>query len=238
VRIEPDAVARSIARLDGVQPDGTGLDEALQLVVDETSRLFTVDGAGLLLLDEDGVLRYMAASDEPGRMLETLQEQIGEGPCIDAYLDDAPVTAADLAADQRWPRVGRLAVEHGVRAVLGVPVDLRVGPVGTLDVYSVAAHQWDQSEVRAIQAYARVIASLLRSAADAHTKGRAADQLQLALDHRVVIEQAKGILMERGRIDAQAAFGLLRNHARSTRRPLAQVARAVVDGERLPGLTS
>jgi GAF domain-containing protein len=236
VPVDPDDLADSIGRLDGIAPTA-GLDDALELVVTEAVGLFPVDGSGLLLLGEGGALHYVNASDEPGRMLETLQEQTGEGPCIDAFLDDRPVEAVDLLSDARWPRMGRLAAEHGIRAVLGIPVDLRGGPVGTLNLYATRPHRWDDAEVAAIRAYGRVVASLLRSAADAHVKGRAAEQLGHALQHRVRIEQAKGILMERRRLDAQAAFDLLRGYARSTRRPLGEIARLVTSGASLPGLT-
>jgi GAF domain-containing protein len=228
--IDSDSLARSVARLEGVDPVDTGLDAALELAVSETDDVFEVDGAGLMLLGEDGVLRYLAASDEPGRMLETLQEQFGEGPCVDAFLEDEPVLADNLAADPRWPSVGPLAAGHGVHAVLGVPVDLRDGPVGTLNVYSAQQHRWDQSDVAAIRAYTRVIASLLRTAVRAHVSGKAATQLQHALDHRSLIEQAKGVIMERRGLDQQAAFELLRARARSSRRRLDDVAREVVGG--------
>ena len=228
--IDPDALARSVARLEGVDPVDTGLDAALELAVAETDDVFQVDGAGLMLLGGDGVLRYQAASDEPGRMLEALQEQFGEGPCVDAFLDDAPVLADNLAADPRWPSVGPLAARHGVHAVLGLPVDLPDGPVGTLNVYAAQPHRWDQADVAGIQAYSRVIASLLRTAVRAHVSGKAAAQLQHALDQRSLVEQAKGVIMERRGLDQQAAFEVLRAQARSTRRRLHDVAREVVQG--------
>ena len=225
--IDPDALAKSVARLEGVDPVDTGLDAALELAVSETDDVFSVDGAGLMLLSEDGSLRYVTASDEPGRMLESLQEQFGEGPCVDAFLDDAPVLAGDMGADPRWPSVGPLAAGHGVHAVLGVPVDLREGPVGTLNVYAAQPHTWDKVDIAAIQAYTRVIASLLRAAVRAHVSGKAAGQLQRALDHRSLVEQAKGVIMERRGLDQQAAFELLRAQARSTRRRLHDVAAEV-----------
>jgi GAF domain-containing protein len=233
--IDGDALAMSVARLEGVDPVDTGLDAALELAVSETDDVFDVDGAGLMLLSEDGVLRYTVASDEPGRMLEALQEQFGEGPCVDAFLEDAPVLAGDMGADLRWPSVGPLAAGHGVRAVLGVPVGLREGPVGTLNVYAAAPHRWGEADIAAIQAYTRVIASLLRTAVRAHVQGKAATQLQHALDHRSLIEQAKGVIMERRGLDQQAAFELLRSQARSTRRRLDEVARQVVRGAHLSG---
>src|SRR5918992_3080331 len=218
--IDSDALAKSMARLEGVDPVDTGLDTALELAVSETDQLFEVDGAGLMLLGEDGSLRYVASSDEPGRMLESLQEQFGEGPCVDAFLEDAPVLAEAMAADPRWPSVGPLAAGHGVHAVLGVPINLREGPVGTLNVYAARPHTWDEADIAGIQAYTRVIASLLRTAVRAHVSGKAARQLQHALDHRSLIEQAKGVVMQRRGIDQQAAFDLLRAQARSSRRRL------------------
>jgi GAF domain-containing protein len=235
VPIDPDALAESVANLEGVDPADAGLDDALELVAKEADELFSVDGAGIMLLGEGNVLRYVAASDQPGRMLEALHEHTGEGPCIDAFLDDRPVAARDLAVDARWPSIGPLAADHGIRAVLGVPIDLRKGPVGTLNVYAAEPHAFDEDDLTAIQAYARVAASLLRAAVRAHVEGRAATQLQHALDHRVLIEQAKGVVMERRKLDEKAAFELLRTHARSARMPLDEVARQVVRGERLTG---
>src|SRR4029453_5672092 len=159
--IDPEALAKSVARLEGVDPADTGLDAALELAVAETDDLFDVAAAGLMLVDGDGALRFPAASDEPGGMLEALQEQFGEGPCVDAFLKGAPVLADDLAADPRWPSVGPLAAGHGVRAVLGVPIDLRDGPMGTLNVYAAHPRRWDDSEGAAIPADPRVMGSLL-----------------------------------------------------------------------------
>jgi len=152
VPIDPDALAESVARLGGVDPVDAGLDDALELAAKETDDLFAVDGAGIMLLGEGGVLRYVAASDEPGQMLEALHEHTGEGPCIDAFLDDQPVVTADMAADPRWPSIGPLAADHGIRAVLGVPIDLREGPVGTLNVYATKPYHFGEDHLDAIRA--------------------------------------------------------------------------------------
>ena len=85
-----------------------------------------------------------------------------------------------------------------------------------------------------MQAYAGLVASLLSAAVTAQVKGRLADQLQAALEHRWLIEQAKGVLMGRERLDAQTAFERLRGAARSSTRRLADVAKDVTDGQRLP----
>ncbi|HZC99011.1 MAG TPA: GAF and ANTAR domain-containing protein [Actinomycetes bacterium] len=231
--IDPEALTSSIAGLAELSAAGEGLGRALELVVEETNRMFAVDGAGLMLLAQGDVLRYVAASDDRGRLLEKIHVEVGEGPCMDAFDDDRPAVAADVARDQRWPSFGRLAGQHDIAGVLGVPVGLESGPVGTLNVYSTESHDWDEGEIEAMQAYARVVASVLRTAVDAHLQGKVAEQLKYALDHRVVIEQAKGVLMEREGLDQGAAFELLRHRARARRERVVDVARRIVAGEPL-----
>jgi GAF domain-containing protein len=233
VPINPDALASSISGLAQLTADdGGGLERALEHVVEETSRIFSVDGAGLLLLAEGDVLRYVVASSERGRIVETLQEQVDEGPCVDAFEQGGPVAAADVASDPRWPLFGPLAARHGVHALMGVPVVLE-GAVGTLNVYSSDRHDWDDGEVEAIQAYARILASVLRSSIEAHLQGKVTEQLRYALDRRILIEQAKGILMEREGLDSGAAFERIRGRARSNRERVIDVARRLVAGEPL-----
>jgi hypothetical protein len=125
-------------------------------------------------------------------------------------------------------------VEVRIRLGLSVPVDLGGGPIGTLDVYAVDPRGWDLSEVSALQAYAGVVANLLGAAAKAQLRGALADQLQVALDSRGLIERAKGALMERERLDDQEAFTHLRRAARSSGRRLTDVAREVAAGQPLP----
>jgi GAF domain-containing protein len=120
-----------------------------------------------------------------------------------------------------------------VLAAVSVPVELEGGPIGTLDIYSAKPREWDNSEVSALQAYAGIVASLLGAAVAAQATGRLAEQLQAALEHRGLIERAKGILMARDDIDAATAFERLRSAARSSRRPLAEVVREVIAGKSL-----
>jgi hypothetical protein len=113
---------------------------------------------------------------------------------------------------------------EGICAALSAPVEVDGSAIGTLDIYSSAPWDWDDSEMTALQTYAGVVASLLTAAVTAQVKGRLADQLQAALAHRWLIEQAKGMVMARERLDAQAAFERLRRAARSSGRRLADVA--------------
>ena len=117
---------------------------------------------------------------------------------------------------------------------LNVPVHVGGGPVGTLDVYLTAPRRWDDSEVAALHAYAGLVASLLVAAVTARVTGRLADQLRAAFEHRLLIEQAVKILVDREGLDAQAALVWLGAAARSSGYPLIQMARAVVGGAPLP----
>ena len=117
---------------------------------------------------------------------------------------------------------------------LNVPVQVGDGPVGSLDVYLTAPRRWDDSEVAALHAYAGLVASLLVAAVTAGVTGRLADQLQVALEHRSLIQQAVEILIDREGLDAQAALEWLGAAARSSEYPLTQIARHVVAGAPLP----
>jgi GAF domain-containing protein len=115
----------------------------------------------------------------------------------------------DISAEPQWGELAQVLV-GGILAALSVPVELDGSAIGTLDIYSSTPWDWDDSEIATAQAYAGLVASLLAAAVTAKVKGRLADQLQAALAHRLLIEQAKGMVMARERLDAQAAFERLR----------------------------
>jgi GAF domain-containing protein len=151
--------------------------------------------------------------------VEEEQERLGMGPCRAAFSQRMAITVRN-AGTEPDPDGARLVLRTaGFQAGMSVPVELHGGPIGSLDLYSAQPRDWDDSEVSALQAYAGIVANLLGSAAAAHLKGRLADQLQAALAHGAVIEQAKGVLMERERLDAATAY------ERYGKRPGPQAAR-------------
>jgi GAF domain-containing protein len=233
--IDSKALAASLERLSALDLAELGCDDAMQAAVDIVDDLFPVDGAGLMLLADDEALRYVAASDEHGRQLEQIQEQVGEGPCVESFARDKVVECTDAHRDLRYPSFAALARLAGIGAVLGVPVRVVGGPIGTLNVYSKVTHDWNDDEVRAIELFTGMLSRLLETAAGARLAGTKAEQLQFALDHRILIEQAKGALMEREGIGATEAFGLLRSVARSERRKVAEIAQRVLTGKPLTG---
>jgi hypothetical protein len=232
MRIEPAALATAIGTLDAVDLDRGLVPSVLQLVA-MTKRLLGVDGVGLMLVDAEGALRWAAASDQQAEQLEQAQEELAQGPCTDAFWQRAPVPVRDVTGEGAQ-EIAAALLDASFRAALSVPVELAGGPIGTLDAYTRGERAWNESEVSALQAGAGVVANLLGHAVAAYTQGRLARQLQVALEHRVVIEQAKGALMERELLDAATAFERLRSAARSGQRTVGEVAREVLAGLPLP----
>jgi GAF domain-containing protein len=231
--IDPSDLAKSIGALANLDPE-RGLAPTLQQVTDAAKQLFRADGAGLMLVDAEGALRWASASDQSAQALEDEQEKLAQGPCAVAFSQRLPAAIRDLQQEPGWQEFTPVLVSEGISAALSVPVELDGGVIGTLDIYARQARDWDPSEVAALQAYAGLVASLLMAAVTAQVKGRLAGQLQAALEHRWLIEQAKGVLMGREELDAQAAFERLRRAARSSTRRLADVAKDVTAGQRLP----
>ena len=231
--IDPTDLAKSIGALDTLDPE-RGLAPTLQQLTDAAKQLFRADGAGLMLIDAEGALRWASASDQTAQTVEDRQERLAQGPCSVAFSQRLPAAIRDLNLEPDWQEFTQVLVSEGICAALSVPVELDGGIIGTLDIYSGKARDWDPSEVAALQAYAGLVASLLSAAVTAQVKGRLASQLQAALAHRWLIEQAKGVLMGREDLDAQTAFERLRGAARSSTRRLADVARDVTAGQPLP----
>ena len=231
--IDPSNLAKSIGALDSLDPQ-RGLAPTLQQVTDAAKQLFRADGAGLMLVDAEGQLRWASASDQSAQTLEDGQERLAQGPCAVAFSQRLPAAIRDLRIESDWQEFTQVLVSEGISAALSVPVELDGGVIGTLDIYTRQPRDWDPSEVAALQAYAGLMGSLLMAAVTAQVKGRLADQLQAALQHRWLIEQAKGVLMGREELDAQAAFERLRRAARSSTRRLADVAKDVTAGQPLP----
>jgi GAF domain-containing protein len=195
-----------------------------------------VDAAGIMLAAPDGGLRVMASSSEGMRVLELFELQSEQGPCLDCYRTGQPVVHQDLsAADGRWPRFAVEALEAGFRSAGALPMRLRGHLIGALNLFYDKPGGMKQADIDAAQALADVATIAIlqhRAAIDAQVLNA---QLNHALQSRVVIEQAKGVIAERGGLDMGQAFSTLRSYARTHNRLLADVARDVVEGKLNPG---
>ena len=194
-------------------------------------RLLDVDAAGIMLIDQRGHLHAAAASTENARLVELFQLQSDTGPCVDCCRTGDPVVNADLEANhERWPRFAQAARESGFVAVHALPLRLRQTVIGALNLFSADSRVLTQDDVRAGQALADVATIGILAQRSLHQAELLAEQLQSALNSRIVIEQAKGVLAERRQINVDQAFTLLREHARNHNLRLSDVAREVAEG--------
>jgi GAF domain-containing protein len=230
--IDPAALVQNVSALGALDPE-QDLTRAMQQITSAAKTLLRVDGAGLMLADERGDLRWATASDQQTQLIEEGQERLGEGPCVNAFAEHAPMAMRDATKEPHWGKITDVVTGQQMRAGLSAPVQLEGGPIGSLDLYSAEPRDWDQAEISAVQVYAALAATLLSLAVGAQVKGRLAEQLQVAFEHRTRIERAKGMLMVWEGIDDAAAFERLRSAARSSRRPLIDVVNEVLGGRRL-----
>ena len=202
----------------------------LHVLTSRSVELLDVSAAGLLLADPRGELRVVAASSEAARLLELFQLQSDQGPCLDCFRSGQPVAAPSLSADQRWPRFAAAAGQAGFSAVQALPMRLRDQVIGALNLFRATPGAFDADSVRVGQALADVATISLLHERSMRRSDTLNEQLQTALNSRVIIEQAKGKLAERLGIDVDQAFSLLRDQARNRNQRLSDLARAFVDG--------
>jgi|SRR5882724_9559690 len=209
--------------------DDFDLIEFLQVLTERCVQVLDVTAAGLLLTDQRDTLQLVAASSERTRLLEVLQLQTDDGPCVDCFHTGQPVSVADLAAEARWPRFTAAATQVGFTSVHAVPMRLRQQVIGALNLFDIAPAVLDKARLRAARALADVATIGLLQQRAISRRDLVTEQLQGALHSRIVIEQAKGVLAERHTLDMDEAFTLLRGYARDHSRRLSDLARDVID---------
>lgn len=203
------------------------LDVLARKVVD----LLDVTACGLVLADSHGTLNLIAASSEESRLLELFQLQNSEGPCLDCYRTGIPVQCHDAAAaGERWPRFAPAALSIGFAAVHALPMRLRSTVIGAMNLFSAQPGSLSPETVAVAQSFADVATIGILHERTLRQHEIITEQLQTALNSRILIEQAKGVLAERLNISVDDAFTALRAYARSGNHRLHGVATAVVQG--------
>ncbi len=224
-------LARTMVELADTLVDEFDVVELLTLVADRCVEVLAVDAAGIMLVAPEGDLRVMASSSDAMRLLELFELQSKEGPCLDCFRSGQPVTDADLATDGRaWPHFAAEALEGGFRSVQALPMRLRGTVIGALNLFRATTGAMSESDVAAAQALADIATIAVLQQGAAVEAQRINEQLNHALNSRVVIEQAKGVVAERQQLDMEQAFVRLRTHARSHNLRLVDVAAGVIDG--------
>lgn len=214
----------------------TGYDvtDFLHGLCERAADVLDASAAGVLLTDERGRLRLVAASTHEMRTLEVFELQSAEGPCADAYRQGDQLMVEDFRREERWPTFTPRALAAGFLAALAVPVRLRNERLGALNVFADRPAGLDAENLRIAQGLADVAAiGILQERALSDAQGRVA-HLQRALNSRVLIEQAKGVLTERWGVSPDEAFARLRRHARRNGLRLQHVCLDVVGGAALP----
>jgi hypothetical protein len=204
--------------------------EFLTVLTARCVELFELSAAGLFLADRPNGLRLVAASDHDSAVVDLFEHQYTEGPSLDTYRTGVAVTCADLtAATDRWPEFAARAVDAGCASIYALPMHLRAEVIGALELLRAEPGPLPASDLVAAQALADVatIGILQHRAAEEHRL--VAEQLQYALDSRVAIEQAKGVLAEHAGLDMGRAFDALRSYARSNNLRLVDVSQAIVE---------
>jgi GAF domain-containing protein len=206
------------------------LVEFLSLLSERCVELFDAEAAGVMLASSGDSLALVASSSERMRLIEIFELQGDEGPCPDCYRTGEAVTETDLETASRWPTFSPEALRVGFRAVNAVPLHLRGQVIGALNLFRNTAGPLPDGDLRAAQALADVATLSILQHRRNDEKDLVTQQLEGALQSRIVIEQAKGMLAERAKLDIDEAFTLLRRYSRSHNRHLSDVAREIIDG--------
>ena len=226
---EAAVVETFVALVDTLVEDYDAID-LMGRLAERSSVLLGMDAAGVILADPQGDLTVAGASSERSRLLEMFAVAIDTGPCIDTVRTGRAVSCDDIAAEaDRWPRFAAGAAEAGFRAFHALPMRLRDEVIGVLTLINTEPHHLAGNDRRVGQALADAATIGLLHQRALHRAETVAEQLQVALTSRIIIEQAKGVLAARTDTSPDEAFTLLRSHARRTGSRLTDLCRAIID---------
>ena len=230
-RAREQRVAEAFVALADSLVDDFDLPEFLHQLTTHCLDLLDADGAGVMLADPDGRMRLLASSDETARALELFEIDGDQGPCLAAYRSGHTVEHRRLdIPDPRWVRFADRAYDAGYLSTHAIPLRLRDEVIGALNLFSHAPGPLTEPHQQLAQALAAVATIALLQHRAIGTHRTLTEQLQAAFTSRVNIEQAKGLIAERLRIDPDEAFQRIRRHARHTNRKLSTLAHDLIAG--------
>ena len=224
-------LSRAFVRLADTLVDDYDIIDLLDRLVGYSVELLTADAAGILLVDSQQALQVVASSHEDANVMELLQLQSDQGPCMECFSTGEAVSVPDLAdVGGRWPVFVAAVAERGVyRSVHALPLRLRGETIGTMNLFHGQSGILPAADLVLGQALADVATIGILSERAIRSREVVAEQLQTALNHRMIIEQAKGVLAHQGNLTMAAAFDRLRRYARNHNARLSEVARKVVE---------
>jgi transcriptional regulator with GAF, ATPase, and Fis domain len=225
------ALSEAFAEVADTLVDDFDVIDFLHTLAERCVQLLDVDAAGLMLADQSGNLHASAASSESARLLELFELQADAGPCLDCYRTATPVVNVDLEANaERWPLFAEAARANGFVSAHALPLRLRQTIIGALNLFCSAPGPLSEDDVRVGQALADVATIGILAQRGLEQADLVATQLQNALNSRIAIEQAKGVLSERNQVTVDEAFVMLRRHARENNLRMSDLARDVANG--------
>lgn len=228
------ALWKVLERFAGTLVDRYQLDDVLDMLGEHICQVLGVAGAGVMLGDDQGNLRFTSTSGGVLNQLEQLQIELDEGPCLLAFRKAGTVLAPDLRSDGRFPQFGPRAVDAGMAAVYSFPMHIDGTVFGALNLFAGEPGEFTDDQIEVGRVFADVATCYLMNARDIEQKDLLTKQLQQALRDRVVIEQAKGYLTAVLKIQPEDAFELIRGYARRHQIKARIVGRAVLAGDLRP----
>jgi hypothetical protein len=222
-------IVTAFSQLSDIQDHDFTIASYANTLALHTVRLLQVDAAGVLLASDTGTLDLYGATTDTARFLQHTQLELQAGPGIDSISANEMVSAPDLRTETRWGRLPRTALNAGFAAIYGVPMRLWSDAIGSITLFRKSAGDFGEDELILSEGLAHVATAFLLSRQAIEQSEDSSARLQHALDTRIAIEQAKGILAERGKCTLNSAFNAIQNFSRRDRRPLVEVAQAVID---------
>jgi GAF domain-containing protein len=203
--------------------------DLLHWLVEECTRILDTQAGGLLLADAAGVLQLIASTSEEAQLVELFQLAADQGPCLDTFRTGIPVTVGDIElSSELWPEFAQVALTEGFRSVHSTPLRLRGQIIGTMNLFSLHVGELRSEDISVAQALADVATIGILQERTVRSANLVAEQLQHALDSRILIEQAKGVLASSEGMTMDEAFSAMRTHARNGSITLRQVAEDVI----------
>jgi GAF domain-containing protein len=226
-RIRNDLVA-AVREFTGAILNPFDLDDLLHRLMGHSTEVMAASGAGIMLVQEDGNLAFVAASDQRVVDVEHHQAQIGQGACHEAFAINEIVRVDDIGEEERWPEYVELVERRGLRAVLGVPMNAFGETIGVINIYRESPTPWTEEDVGAAQILASMGAGYILNANQLKAQHTLSEQLHAAVESRDVIGQAKGIIMAQTEVDSDEAFEVLRRRSQDSNHKLRDVAEDVI----------
>jgi len=224
------AFLRTLSRFAASLPSRYDLQEALSELTESVTSVLGLCGSWVTMAD-DGQLHFVTSVSQASAELERDHAQLHPFPCPcrDAYSTGLVVRVTDVREElARWPQFSASATRLSIAGVAAIPMRLSDQVIGALNLYSPEPREWSDEDMAVAGVMADLATSYVVNVSKLRQQEQLSEQLQGALESRVVIEQAKGITAQQNSVTVEQAYQLMRSHARNNNASLRLVAQAIV----------